>query len=160
MRALAVTALIAGAFIRIAILPLAVPAVDDSWRAWSFHGATRGPWHLYGPRGHTVRFGDIDVPVVYPPLALDELAIIGRAHLAMHDGRFENDVALTRTIKGALVMLRCRAVGAAVPGGASRRRCDPRVVGGDGVLGESGGADERHARLRRCDARRSPRSAR
>jgi len=105
MRVLAVTALIAGALLRIAILPIGVPAVDDSWRAWSFHAATRGPWNLYGPRGHTVRFGDIDAPVVYPPLALDELAIVGRAHMAMHGGRFENDVALTRTIKGAIVLL-------------------------------------------------------
>jgi hypothetical protein len=105
MRALAVAALIAGALIRIAILPLSVPAVDNPWRAWSFHAATRGPWNLYGPKGHTVRFGDLDEPVVYPPLALDELAIVGRAHLAMHGGRFENDVALTRTIKGAIVLL-------------------------------------------------------
>jgi hypothetical protein len=105
MRLLAVTALIAGALIRIAILSLSVPAVDNPWRAWSFHAATRGPWNLYGPRGHTVRFGDLDEPVVYPPLALDELAIVGRAHMALHGGRFENDVALTRTIKGAIVLL-------------------------------------------------------
>ena len=105
MRVLAVTALIAGALLRIAILPIGVPAVDDSWRAWSYHAATRGPWNLYGPRGHTVRFGDIDAPVVYPPLALDELAVVGRVHMAMHGGRFENDVALTRSIKGAIVLL-------------------------------------------------------
>ena len=105
MRVLAVAALIAGALIRIAILPIGTPAVDDSWRAWSYHAATRGPWNLYGPRGHTVRFGDIDAPVVYPPLALDELAVVGLVHLALHGGRFENDVALTRTIKGAIVLL-------------------------------------------------------
>ena len=105
MRVLAVTALIVGALIRIAILPIGVPAVDDSWRAWSFHAATRGPWNLYGPKGHTVTFGGVDSPVVYPPLALDELAIIGQAHLALNGGRFENDVALTRTIKGAIVLL-------------------------------------------------------
>src|SRR5206468_1981902 len=52
-----------------------------------------------------VTFGDIEAPVVYPPLALDELAIVGRAHLLLHDGRFDNDVALTRTIKGAIVLL-------------------------------------------------------
>ena len=105
MRVLAVSALIAGALIRFAILPIGVPAVDDSWRAWSYHGATRGPWNLYGPRGHSVRFGDIDAPVVYPPLALDEFAILGRAHMALNGGRFDNDVALTRTIKGAIVLL-------------------------------------------------------
>jgi hypothetical protein len=104
MRVLVLAALIAGALLRIAILPIAVPAIDDSWRAWSFHAATRGPWNLYGPRGHTIAFAGIDVPVVYPPLALDEFAIIGRAHLAMHGGRFDNDVALTRTLKGAILL--------------------------------------------------------
>jgi hypothetical protein len=105
MRVLAVAALIVGALLRIAILPIGVPAVDDSWRAWSYHAATRGPWNLYGPRGHTVKFGEIDAPVVYPPLALDELAIVGRVHMATHGGHFENDVALTRTIKGTIVLL-------------------------------------------------------
>ena len=105
MRALAVAALIAGALLRIAILPIGVPAVDDSWRAWSYHAATRGPWNLYGPRGHTVKFADIEAPVVYPPLALDELAIVGRVHMATHGGRFENDAALTSTIKGAIGLL-------------------------------------------------------
>ncbi len=105
MRVLAVTALIVGALIRIAILPIAVPAVDDSWRAWSFHAATRGPWNLYGPKGRTVTFGGIEAPVVYPPLALDEFAILGRAHIALNGGRFDNNVALTRTIKGAIVLL-------------------------------------------------------
>ena len=105
MRVLAVAALIAGALIRIAILPISVPAVDAPWRAWSYHAATRGPWNLYGPRGHTVRFGDLDEAVVYPPLALDELAIVGRAHLALNGGRFDDGVALTRTIKGAVVLL-------------------------------------------------------
>src|SRR5215831_13287704 len=119
MRVLVLTALIAGALLRIAILPIAAPAIDDSWRAWSFHAATRGPWNLYGPRGHTVAFAGIDAPVVYPPLALDEFAIIGRAHLAMHGGRFENDVALTRTIKGAIVL--CDALLALVLFHAVRR---------------------------------------
>ena len=105
MRALAVTALIAGALLRIATLSLSVPAVDNPWRAWSYHAATRGPWNVYGAKGHTVGFAELDEPVVYPPLALDELAVIGRVHLALHGGRFDNDAALTRTIKGAIVLL-------------------------------------------------------
>lgn len=105
MRALAVAALIAGALLRIATLFISVPAVDNPWRAWSYHAATRGPWHVYGPKGHTVRFADLDEAVVYPPLALDELAGVGRAHLALNGGRFDNDAALTRTIKGAIVLL-------------------------------------------------------
>jgi hypothetical protein len=104
MRLLVLAALIAGVLVRIAILPIGVPPVDDSWRAWSYHAATRGPWNLYGPRGHTVKFGDIDAPVVYPPLALDELAIVGRVHMALHGGQFEDNVALTTAIKGAIVL--------------------------------------------------------
>ena len=114
VRVLLAAALIAGAVLRIAILPIGVPAVDDSWRAWSFNGATSGPWNLYGPRGHVVTFAGIDAPVVYPPLALDELAVIGRAHLTLHGGHFENDLALTRTIKGAIVLLDMVFSGASV----------------------------------------------
>jgi hypothetical protein len=104
-RLLVAAALIAGVFVRLAVLSIGVPVVDDSWRAWSYHAATRGPWNLYGPRGHTVKFGDIDAPVVYPPLALDELAIVGRVHMAINGGRFEDGVPLTRTIKGAIALL-------------------------------------------------------
>ena len=105
MRLLVVAALIAGVLVRIAILPIGVRPVDDSWRAWSYHAATRGPWNLYGPRGHVVKFGDIEAPVVYPPLALDELAIVGLVHMAIHGGQFEDNVELTTTIKGAIVLL-------------------------------------------------------
>jgi hypothetical protein len=97
--------LIAGAFLRLANLSSSVAAVDLSWRARSYHAATEGPARMYGPTGHTVSLGDIEVPVVYPPLALYELALIGRVHLARSDGRFPNDVRLTRTIKGAIVLL-------------------------------------------------------
>lgn len=103
--AAALAALVAGALLRIAILPLAVPSVDDSWRAWSYAGATQGPAHIYGPRGHTVKFAGIDAPVVYPPLALYEMALIGRTYMVASRGRFPNDVGLTVTIKGAIVLL-------------------------------------------------------
>jgi hypothetical protein len=104
-RLLVVSALIAGVLVRLAVLSIEVPVVDDSWRAWSYHAATRGPWTLYGPKGHTVKFGDIDAPVVYPPLALDELAIVGRVHMAINGGRFQDGASLTRTIKGAIALL-------------------------------------------------------
>jgi hypothetical protein len=104
MRILAAAALIAGALIRIAIIPLGVPPIDSGWRAWSYHAATRGPWHMYGPKGHTVSFGDITVPVEYPPVALAEFGIIGRAHMAATGGRFDDDAGLTRLIKGAFAL--------------------------------------------------------
>jgi hypothetical protein len=104
-RRLISAALLTGLLLRVLALPVAVPAVDDSWRAWSYHAATDGPARMYGPHGHTVRLGDIDAPVVYPPLALDELALVGRVHLALSGGRFPNDVRLTILIKGAIALL-------------------------------------------------------
>src|SRR5271154_3496183 len=100
IRALAVAALVAGAIVRLAVVRVAVPAVDDSWRAWSYHAATGGPSRMYGPKGHVVPFDRIEAPVVYPPLALDELAIVGRVHLALNHGQFPDDAGLTLAIKG------------------------------------------------------------
>ena len=144
-----IAALIVGALLRILILPIGVPAVDDSWRAWSYHAAMRGPWNLYGPRGHTVRFAGIDAPVVYPPLALDELAIVGRVHMAMHGQRFEDGVALTRTIKGTIVLLDAALATLLFIVVAASWRLAARVVGGDDVLGEPGRDDDHDARLHR-----------
>jgi hypothetical protein len=97
-------ALLAGAALRASVLPIRVQAVDESWRAWSYHAATDGAARTYGPRGHTVRFGDIDVPVVYPPLALDELGILGRIYATARHGRFPDDEWLTMAIKGTIVL--------------------------------------------------------
>ena len=100
-----VSALLTGLVLRVVALPVAVPAVDDSWRAWSYHAAADGPARMYGPHGHTVRLGDIDAPVVYPPLALDELGLVGRVHLWLSGGQFPNDVRLTILIKGVIALL-------------------------------------------------------
>src|SRR4051812_38945220 len=97
-------ALVAGAALRISVLRVGVVAVDDSWRAWSYHAATTGSAHMYGPRGHTVRFGAIDAPVVYPPLALDELGVVGRIYARVRGGRFPDDEGLTIAIKGTIVL--------------------------------------------------------
>jgi len=116
--------LVAGAALRVSVLRVGVLAVDDSWRAWSYHAATTGAAHMYGPRGHTVRFGAIDAPVVYPPLALDELGIVGRIYARVRGGQFQDDAGLTMAIKStivlfdaALTMLIYRAL---------RRRAGPR----------------------------------
>jgi len=97
-------ALVAGAVLRVSVLRAAVLAVDDSWRAWSYHAATTGTAHMYGPRGHTVRFGAIDAPVVYPPLALDELGVVGRIYARLRGGRFPDDEGLTIAIKSTIAL--------------------------------------------------------
>src|SRR4051812_3246058 len=96
--------LVVGAALRISVLRVGVLAVDDSWRAWSYHAATTGAAHMYGPRGHTVRFGAIDAPVVYPPLALDELGFVGRIYARVRGGQFADDQGLTIAIKGTIAL--------------------------------------------------------
>jgi Gpi18-like mannosyltransferase len=97
-------ALVAGAALRISVLPIRVEAIDESWRAWSYHAASEGAAHIYGPRGHTVRFGAIEVPVVYPPLAVDELEIVGRIYARLTHGRFPDTDRLTIAIKTTIVV--------------------------------------------------------
>ena len=97
-------ALVAGAALRVSVLRVAVLAVDESWRAWSYHAAATGTAHMYGPRGHTVRFGAIDAPVVYPPLALDELGVVGRIYARLRGGRFPDDEGLTIAIKSTIAL--------------------------------------------------------
>ena len=97
-------ALLAGAAVRISVVPVSVAAIDESWRAWSYHAATEGAAHLYGPRGHHVTFGGITVPVVYPPLAIDELGIVGRVYAWLTHGRFPDGIGLTIAIKTTIVL--------------------------------------------------------
>lgn len=104
MKAWFVTILVAGAILRVLVIPMRAPEVDDSWLAWSYHGAIEGPAHLYGPKGHIVSFAGVDSPVVYPPLALDEFALIGRVHLAFTRGSVTPE-GLGIAIKSAIVLL-------------------------------------------------------
>jgi len=97
-------ALLVGAALRASVLPIRVQSIDESWRAWSYHAATDGIARTYGTRGHTVRLGDIDVPVVYPPLALEELGMLGRIYARARHGRFPDDEWLTVAIKGTIVL--------------------------------------------------------
>ncbi|HKB14050.1 MAG TPA: hypothetical protein VKD69_25470 [Vicinamibacterales bacterium] len=97
-------AIAAGAAVRISVLPVRVAAIDESWRAWSYHAAAEGAARIYGPRGHSVRFGGIDVPVVYPPLALYELGSVGRIYARFTHGRFADDDRLTIALKATIVL--------------------------------------------------------
>jgi hypothetical protein len=104
MKAWFVAILVAGAVLRAMVIPRRAPAVDDSWLAWSYHGAIQGPAHLYGPRGHVVRFDGVDSPVVYPPLALDEFALIGRVYLTLARGGM-TPAGLGMAVKSTIVLL-------------------------------------------------------
>ena len=97
-------AIAAGAALRVSVLPVRVAAIDESWRAWSYHAASEGAARIYGPRGHTVRFGAIDVPVVYPPLAVHELGIVGRLYAWITHGQFPDDDRLTVAIKTTIAL--------------------------------------------------------
>src|SRR5438874_13185629 len=97
-RATFAAALLVGAALRASVVPVRVQAIDESWRAWSYHAATSGAARTYGPHGHTLKFGDLDVPVVYPPLAVEELGVLGRIYLRIRHGRFPDDEWLTMAI--------------------------------------------------------------
>ena len=96
-------ALAAGVMIRIAALPLPGAGDVDPWKVWSYHAVTDGVTKLYGTGSPSVytdfAFHDKIAPVNYPPLALYELAVVGRAYALATGGRFPDTVALTVALK-------------------------------------------------------------
>jgi hypothetical protein len=96
-------ALAAGVMIRIAALPLPGAGDVDPWKVWSYHAITEGVAKLYGtgsPPAYTdFTFHDKTAPVNYPPLALYELAVVGRVYAFATGGRFPDTVALTVALK-------------------------------------------------------------
>lgn len=96
-------ALAAGVVIRMAALPLPGAGDVDPWKVWSYHAVTDGVTKLYGtgsPPAYTdFTFHDKIAPVNYPPLALYELAVVGRAYALATGGRFPDTVALTVALK-------------------------------------------------------------
>jgi hypothetical protein len=99
-----VAALIAGALIRAAALPL--PGTHDTvaWKIWSYNAATEGAARLYGVGGsplehRVIRYLNAETTVNYPPLALYELGWAGRAYRWFNHGRFPNTTPLFVAIK-------------------------------------------------------------
>jgi hypothetical protein len=99
-----IPALIAGAVIRLAALPL--PGTHDTvpWRIWSYNAAAEGIGRLYGvggspPEHRVIAYLNAETTVNYPPLALYELGLAGRAYRWIMRGQFPNTAPLLAAIK-------------------------------------------------------------
>ena len=99
-----VPALVLGAVIRLATLPL--PGTHDVavWKIWSYVASQEGVARLYGVGGQplerrVVSFHGAETTVDYPPLALLELAWTGRAYRWLHGGAYPDDERLIVAVK-------------------------------------------------------------
>ena len=95
----------AGAVLRVAALPL--PGTRDTipWKIWSYNAANEGVSRLYGvggspePEWRTLTYAGAEGVATYPPLALHELGIAGRAYRRLMHGEFPNTTPLMVAVK-------------------------------------------------------------
>src|SRR5690242_5738494 len=99
-----VAALVAGALVRAAALPL--PGTHDTvpWKIWSYNAATEGVSRLYGvggspPEHRMLSYLGAETTVNYPPVALYELGLAGRVYRRVMHGAFPNTTPLFVAIK-------------------------------------------------------------
>ena len=97
-------ALLLGAVIRAAALPL--PGTRDTipWRIWSYNAANEGVGRLYGvggspPERRVVSYLNAESTVDMPPLAIHELGLAGRIYRWLNDGQFPNTTPLMIAVK-------------------------------------------------------------
>lgn len=97
-------ALVIGAAVRIAALPLAGTGDVAIFKGWSYVAAARGAARLYdwaaAPQDRSLRqFEGVNAQGDYPPLALYELEVVGRLYRRAAGGHFPDNPALTASIK-------------------------------------------------------------
>jgi hypothetical protein len=104
-----VAALVTGALVRLAALPL--PGTHDTvvWKIWSYNAATEGVSRVYGvdgspPSRRVLTYLNAETTVDYPPLALYELGWAGRVYRWLNHGRFPNTTPLFMAIKAPAAM--------------------------------------------------------
>jgi hypothetical protein len=99
-----VAALVFGAVVRLAALPLPGTGDVGIFKIWTFNGAIHPPTELYGVGGsptewRVLEFNGATGTVVYPPLVLYELAVVGRVYKWINEPRFPDSPALAAAIK-------------------------------------------------------------
>ena len=129
LRAWFLGALLAGAVLRVAALPL--PGTGDVvvWKVWSF-GATYDVTGMYGvggspPKQRVVHWKGEAMTVDYPPVALYELALVGRAYVQW-DPLYGDSKTLTMLVKLPGLLLDAALVALVLAWG--RRRYGDRVA--------------------------------
>ena len=93
-----------GALIRFAALPLGGTHDTVPWRIWSYNASIEGVSQLYGiggspPTWRTLNYLGAEGQATYPPLALYELGVAGRAYRWVMHGEFPNTWPLMAAIK-------------------------------------------------------------
>jgi hypothetical protein len=149
-----VTLLVGGLLLRAAALPRPGTVDVQTFKIWAYNAAVMGPAHVYGiggspPEWRTLIYNGNTARVDYPPLALDALALVGRAYGALFP-TFPDGPWLTIAVKlpavaagVALAMLILAAV-ARIAGAAAGRRAalaywlNPAVILHGSVLGYIG----------------------
>ena len=101
-RKILLAGLLAGALLRLAVLPL--PGTEDllDWKIWS-HAAAHDPTAVYGvggspPERRMLRWRGQEITTDYPPLAIDELALVGRLYRVISP-EDEDSRTLTMAVK-------------------------------------------------------------
>ena len=94
--------LLAGALVRVAALPLAGSVDVNTWKLWTFAGATdaTGYYGIGGapPERRVLKWRDQQGTTEYPPLSLYELAVVGRIY-ARIDPLYADSTTLTVLVK-------------------------------------------------------------
>jgi hypothetical protein len=106
-------ALVLGAIVRAAALPL--PGTRDTipWKIWSYNAANEGVSRLYGvggspdPEWRTLTYAGAEGAATYPPLALHELGIAGRVYRWLMHGEFPNTTPLLIAVKAPAAIADC-----------------------------------------------------
>ncbi len=96
--------IVLGALVRFAALPLGGTHDTVPWRIWSYNAAVEGVGRLYGvggtpPEWRTLTYLNAEGQATYPPLALHELGLAGRAYRWFMGGSFPNTRPLIVAIK-------------------------------------------------------------
>jgi hypothetical protein len=122
-------ALLAGAVLRILLLPLGGTGDVVVWKVWSY-GATYNVTGMYGvggspPNQRVVHWNGEAMTVDYPPIALYELALVGRAYARL-DPLYRDSQTLTVLIKTPGLLLEIALVALILTWG--RRRYGDRVA--------------------------------
>ena len=97
-------AILVGALIRVAALPLPGTTDVGLFKVWAYNAATLGVTELYGvggpfPNRRLLEYLHVQSKVDYPPLALYELAAVGDLYSWATDRRFPDTQALTIAVK-------------------------------------------------------------
>jgi hypothetical protein len=97
-------AIVLGAVIRMATLPLPGTLDVVTWKIWSYVAAREGVGRLYGvggspPEHRLVSLHGAETTVDYPPLALAELGVAGRVYRWLNHGRYPDDARLIAAVK-------------------------------------------------------------